>query len=71
MNFGLSNNLHLVQDIFDLPELKYLVERTISIHIYILNHWIEIAVSKGPNYVGVFPSPEDGNSFWNVMFYIF
>jgi hypothetical protein len=37
-----------------------------------LVQWLRLALSKGPNGVGVFPpSPKDGNrsSFWNVVFY--
>jgi hypothetical protein len=33
--------------------------------------WLRLALSKGPNRVGVSPSPEDGNrsSFRNVVFF--
>jgi hypothetical protein len=33
-------------------------------------YWIEATLSKGPNRIGFFPSPEDGNrsSFRNVVF---
>jgi hypothetical protein len=36
----------------------------------IANQWLSLALSKGSYWVGVFPSPEDGNrsSFRNVVF---
>jgi hypothetical protein len=39
--------------------------------IHLLTQWLRLALSKGPNRVGVFPpSPEDGNrsSLLNVVF---